>query len=105
MKTFKLFLSVAILLFAFGLFNESCAAKVVYLRKAPPTKRIVVVKGNSPYKGSCWVNGHWMWEKNRYVWTAGRWIKPRKGFVWINGHWQKTLRGWNWQTGYWKRIK
>jgi len=105
MKTLKLLLSVATLFFMFGFFNASFAAKVVYVRKAPPTKKVVVVKTKSPYKNGIWVNGRWVWKNNHYVWTKGRWVKPRKGFVWVNGHWQKTPRGWVWRSGHWKRIR
>ncbi|NIA31043.1 MAG: BcpO-related WXXGXW repeat protein [Actinobacteria bacterium] len=105
MRTLKLFMSAAMLFFVFGFFNASFAAKVVYIRKVPPVKKVVIVKSKSPYKGGIWASGRWVWKNNHYVWTKGRWVKPRKGFVWVNGHWQKNPRGWIWKPGHWKRLR
>lgn len=105
MKTARLFVSALVLFFAFGFFSTSHAAKIVHIRKAPPAKRVVVVKSKSPYRGGIWISGRWAWKNNRFVWTSGRWVRPRKGFVWVDGYWQKTPAGWVWKSGHWKRIR
>lgn len=89
-----------------GLTNLEARVKRVYVRKAPPTKKVVVVKKPAkPHKKAVWVSGRWQLNGKKYVWKKGHWLKPRKGFVWVAGHWKSTPRGWVWIDGHWKRIK
>ncbi|MBN1997615.1 YXWGXW repeat-containing protein [candidate division KSB1 bacterium] len=90
------------MLFCFGAVN-AYAARVVYVKKAPPAPRVVVKKPACPYKKAVWVNGHWTWKKNQYVWVAGHWVKVKPGYRWIDGHWKKTPHGWIYVKGHWAK--
>lgn len=86
--------------FALGFFCAPSAA--VYIRKAPPAKR-VVVRPARPHKSAVWATGHWTAKKGTYVWISGTWQKNRPGYAWIDGHWQNTARGWIWVKGHWSK--
>lgn len=97
------------LVIAVGLFlsalNTNCAARTVYVVKAPPAPKVIVVKTPAPHINDAWVNGYWRWHGGRYVWVNGYWVKPRRGHIWIQGHWAKRPRGWIWVEGYWRRVR
>ena len=101
---------IVLLMIAFwmtlGLANLDARVKTVYVRTAPPAKKVVVVKKPAkPHKNAFWVDGRWQWSGKKYVWKNGYWQKPRKGFVWVAGHWKDTPHGWIWVEDHWKRIK
>jgi hypothetical protein len=73
---------------------------VVYVKKAPPAPKVVVIKKCAPNK--IWVKGHWKWNGRKYVWVKGHCIKKRKAHKWVPGHWKKTPRGWIWIEGHWR---
>jgi hypothetical protein len=85
--------------------STNCAARTVYVVKAPPVAKVTVVKTPAPYSNAIWVSGHWKWHGRKYVWVKGYWTKPQRGFVWVQGHWVKKPRGWVWVAGHWKRIR
>jgi hypothetical protein len=86
-----------------GLF--SCASgNVVVVRKAPPAQRMIVVKPHKPHNAAIWVDGHWIWKKDRYVWVDGYWVKARRGYVYIPGRWVKRKNGWIWIEGHWRKL-
>ena len=101
----KKFVFGIILLFAVNTMALS-TGKRVYVKKAPPKhKKVVVVKTKKPYRNAIYVKGHWRWNGKKYVWRNARWIKPRRGFVWIPGHWKKNTQGWFYVEGHWKKVK
>ena len=79
-----------------------CAARVVYVRTAPPPPR-VEVRPPRPAARAVWIPGHWRWTGHAYVWVSGRWELRPKGRVWVPGHWRRTRRGWMWVPGHWKK--
>ncbi len=102
MKTIKMiFLTAFLSFFIFPLFGAANAA--IYVRTAPPAKK-VVVKPAKPYKNAVWVSGHWGVKGGNYVWISGHWTKHRHGCVWVDGYWKKTPKGWVWVKGHWARI-
>ena len=83
--------------------NMSSVAQTIYIKKAPPAKKLVI-KTSSPFPNAVWVNSHWKWKGAKYVWIKGYWTKPRHGYIWVSGHWVKTKRGWYWKKGHWKPV-
>jgi hypothetical protein len=92
---------LACFLFLTSMSLENCASRVVYMKKAPPARR-VEVKSARPYSNAVWVAGHWKWNGRSYIWSSGRWIKPKKGKNWVPSHYEKTRRGWHFIPGHWK---
>ncbi len=91
-----------LLLTTVELSTTGCAARVVYVRKAPPPPR-VEVRPPRPAVHAVWIPGHWRWNGHAYVWVAGRWNMHPKGKVWVPGHWKKTRHGYRWIPGHWRR--
>ncbi len=102
MRMVRMFFLVAFLSGSL-LFSNSCAARPIYVKTAPPAVK-VEVRPAPPYRGAVWVPGHWAWRHGRYVWVKGHWVKPRHGYVYVPGHWVKKRYGWVWVSGHWKRI-
>ena len=96
---------MAIIFVVFGInaVNLSAKTTVVYIRKAPPDRKRVVVKPARPKHSTVWVSGHWRWNGNAYVWKEGHWLKARKNQKWVPGYWRKTAKGHVWIDGHWKR--
>jgi hypothetical protein len=103
MKCNKSSIMVLMMLFIVG-YNFDVSARVVYVKKKPPVKKIVVVKSKPPFKNGIWISGQWNWNGHRYSWVKGRWEKPRKGFRRIDGHWKITANGWIWIKGHWEKM-
>ncbi len=102
MKKMNVILMITMFILGMGLVSASTAA-VVYVRKAPPARKTVVVKPARPHHDSVWVSGHWGWRNGVHIWVDGKWISSKKGHVWIDGHWKKTAKGWIWVDGHWKK--
>ncbi len=101
--TKKIIKYLMILVIVFSAAVMYAGPKRVYVRTAPPVKKVVVVKTKKPYHDAVWKSGHWKWNGKKYVWKKGYWVKQRKGNRWISGHWKKTRHGWFWFDGHWKR--
>lgn len=97
-KRFLLLLSLVAFLFTSFI---GCASRAVYVRTAPPAKR-VEVRSARPFANAVWIAGYWRWNGNKYVWAKGKWAKPKKGKKWIPGHWKSSRRGYFWVPGHWK---
>lgn len=80
-------------------------AKVVYVRKTPPAKKITVVKTVPPFSNAIWIEGRWVWTGGKFVWRKGYWVKNRKNYIWVSGKWVRQSEGWVWIAGYWRRIR
>lgn len=104
MLKYKSILMMTVLLGFILSVNSDSRALTIYVKKAPPARKVIVVKTPAPYANGIWIQGRWKWNGNKYVWVNGYWVKPRYGHVWVPGHWVKTRRGWHWRSGHWKRI-
>jgi hypothetical protein len=80
------------------------SAKVFYVKKSPPAKKITIVKTVPQHSNAIWIEGHWSWTGEKYIWWKGYWVKHRKNYIWVSGKWVKQPKGWMWVAGYWKLI-
>jgi hypothetical protein len=60
------------------------------------------VRPASPYYGSVWIPGEWVWNRGRYAYINGHWDRPRTGHTYIVGRWESSPRGYVWRKGYWR---
>ena len=73
--------SIFVVLFLlFGMVNM-VSAGTVYVRKAPPLRKSIVVKPAKPFYNAVWIKGHWGWRNGMHVWVNGDWVKNKKGKV------------------------
>jgi hypothetical protein len=84
---------------------ESQAAVRLYVRFAPPVKKVTVVKPVRPYRNALWISGHWKYTGSRHVWVKGYWVKKRPGYVYVQGSWKNTPRGYFYKPGHWRRVR
>ena len=101
MKKFSKIVILACFVGLIGMGANTCASRVVYVRKAPPRTR-VEVRPVKPFSSAIWISGYWRWNGRQYIWASGRWAKPRHGKLWVNGHWKRTNRGWHYIPGHWR---
>lgn len=101
MKTHLKTMILACILIFVSFSLENCASRVVYVRKAPPSRR-VEVKSVKPYANAVWISGYWKWNGRKHIWVSGHWVKSKKGKVWVAGYWEKSRRGWHYIPGHWK---
>lgn len=78
------------------------ASADIYVRVAPPSRRVVTVRPARPHARAVWIDGYWRWNGGKHVWVGGHWEANPNG-TWIAGHWVKRPRGWVWKAGYWRR--
>ena len=102
-KRIQILMAIALIIFGVNAVDLSAKPKVVYVRKAPPARKRVIVKPAKPNHKVLWVDGNWHWDGKGYVWKNGRWVNVRKNQKWVPGHWKKSPRGHIWIDGRWKR--
>lgn len=90
-----------IIVAGFMLITTGCASRVVYVRQAPPVRK-VEVRPARPFANAVWIDGHWRWNDRAYLWVPGHWVKVKKGKSWVAGHWVRTRRGFRWVPGHWR---
>ena len=81
------------------------APGVVYVRTAPPARRVEVRRACGPAR--YWQGGRYIRQAGRWRWRPGRCVlRPvayrRVGCVFVRGGWRRTARGYKWFVGRWR---
>lgn len=96
MKKLLSFIAVVALIFM-----SSCRPSGAFVKVRPEAP--VYVHPASPSAGYVWVDGDWVWQRNRYVYRQGYYIKSRPHHsAYVAGHWQRRGHGWIWIPGRWR---
>ncbi|WP_321290730.1 hypothetical protein [uncultured Sunxiuqinia sp.] len=99
-------LTLAIVIVAFLLNQETASAQVTVAQKPTPPeyKLSIAEKPGTDYQQ---IPGHWIWHRpsKMYVWVGPRWVEKKENKKWRPGHWQKQSKGWKWNPGKWEKIK
>jgi hypothetical protein len=83
-----------------GFWTNIDQSATVYL---PPPPQPLEAGPSSPAltPNHLWIDGHWVWQQNRYAWQAGYWLEQGPEMVWIPAHYVWTPRGYVFVRGYW----
>ncbi len=74
----------------------------IIVREAPPPV-IVETPPPPPSRSHIWIEGHWGYDRGKFVWVSGRYERARRGHRYLPARWVQTERGWEFYEGRWER--